>query len=147
MAVGPFLAAVDGTLVAASYASIGSQFGQLQNSSWIVTGYMLTLCSFQYVYLYICFILPDEFKTFRPLYGKLSDIFGRKSCLLFAYVVFGFGCLFCGLARNMNELIIARAFSGIGGGGVTMSVSFITTVFRDVAHSMHEQQRRIYYHV
>ena len=46
--------------------------------------------------------------SFQPLYGKMSDIFGRKSCLLFAYTVFGLGCLWCGLARNMNELIAAR---------------------------------------
>lgn len=46
--------------------------------------------------------------SFQPLYGKMSDIFGRKSCLLFAYAVFGLGCLWCGLARNMNELIAAR---------------------------------------
>ena len=46
--------------------------------------------------------------SFQPLYGKLSDIFGRKPCLLFGYAIFGLGCLFCGLARNMNELIAAR---------------------------------------
>jgi MFS family permease len=46
------------------------------------------------------------------LYGKLSDIFGRKPALLFAYTVFGLGCLFCGLARNLNELVAARAFAG-----------------------------------
>ena len=46
--------------------------------------------------------------SFQPLYGKLSDIFGRKACLMFAYTIFGLGCLFCGLARNMNELIAAR---------------------------------------
>jgi MFS family permease len=46
------------------------------------------------------------------LYGKLSDIFGRKPALLFAYTVFGLGCLFCGLARNLKELVAARAFAG-----------------------------------
>jgi MFS family permease len=50
--------------------------------------------------------------SFQPLYGKLSDIFGRKPALLFAYTVFGLGCLFCGLARNLNELVAARAFAG-----------------------------------
>jgi MFS family permease len=78
--------------------------------------------------------------SFQPLYGRLSDIFGRKAALLFAYAVFGTGCLFCGLARNMIELVAARvcgshkythgekltglqAFSGIGGGGMTTVVS------------------------
>ena len=55
----------------------------------------------------------------RPLYGKMSDIFGRKPCLVVAYAVFGLGSLFCGLARNMTELIAARAFAGLGGGGMT----------------------------
>lgn len=46
-AIGIFLAAMDGTVVASSYASIGSELKQLQNTSWIATGYMLTLTSFQ----------------------------------------------------------------------------------------------------
>jgi MFS family permease len=56
---------------------------------------------------------------YRPLYGKLSDIFGRKACLLLAYAIFTLGCLACGLARTMDELIAARALAGIGGGGMT----------------------------
>lgn len=55
----------------------------------------------------------------------MSDIFGRKPALLFGYAVFGVGCLLCGLARNMNELIAARAFAGIGGGGMTTVVSIM----------------------
>lgn len=55
----------------------------------------------------------------------MSDIFGRKACLLFAYTVFGLGCLFCGLARNMTDLIIARAISGLGAGGMTTVVSIM----------------------
>jgi hypothetical protein len=66
----------------------------------LVYRYLLTICSFQ------------------PLYG---DTFGRKSALLFAYSVFGLGSLSCGLARNINELIVARALAGIGGGGMTVS--------------------------
>jgi MFS family permease len=50
--------------------------------------------------------------SFQPLYGKLSDIFGRKAALLFAYTIFGIGCLFCGLARTLEELVAARAFAG-----------------------------------
>jgi len=63
--------------------------------------------------------------SFQPLYGKLSDIYGRKACLLFAYSVFGLGCLFCGISRNMNDLIAARAFAGIGGGGMTTVASIL----------------------
>ncbi|OCH90873.1 MFS general substrate transporter [Obba rivulosa] len=107
MILGIFLVAMDYTIVTAIYASIGSQFQSLQNTSWIATGYMLSTTSFQ------------------PLYGKLSDIFGRKPCLIFAYTVFALGCLFCGLARNMPELIAARAFAGIGGGGMTTISSIV----------------------
>jgi MFS family permease len=63
--------------------------------------------------------------AFQPVYGKLSDIFGRKECLLFAYVVFGIGSTCCGLAQTMNQLIAARAFAGIGGGGMTTVVSIL----------------------
>lgn len=91
----------------ASYGQIGSDLKALNLTSWIATSYFLTLTSFQ------------------PLYGKLSDIFGRKQCLLFAYAIFGIGNLFCGLARNINELIAARVFQGIGGGGMTTVVSIL----------------------
>ncbi|PFH47894.1 hypothetical protein AMATHDRAFT_66575 [Amanita thiersii Skay4041] len=107
MAVGIFLAAMDGTIVVSSYAAIGSELNQLQNTSWIATAYMLTQTSFQ------------------PLYGKLSDIFGRKSCLLSAYVIFSIGSLFCGLSTTMMQLILSRGLAGIGGGGMSTMVSII----------------------
>ena len=47
----------------------------------------------------------------------MSDIFGWKPCLVFAYAVFGLGGQFCGLARNMTELITARAFAELEGSG------------------------------
>uniref|UniRef100_A0A0W0FKX4 Putative member of the major facilitator superfamily n=1 Tax=Moniliophthora roreri TaxID=221103 RepID=A0A0W0FKX4_MONRR len=107
MSIGIFLAAMDQTIVLASYASIGSELKQLQKTSWIATGYMLTLTSFQ------------------PLYGKLSDIFGRKPCLLVAYCIFGLGCLLCGFSTTMNQLILSRALAGVGGGGMSTVVSII----------------------
>lgn len=107
VSIGIFLAAADQTIIVSCYGKIGSDLKALNNTSWIATAYFLTLTSFQ------------------PLYGKLSDIFGRKPCLLFGYAIFGVGCLFCGLARNMNELIAARAFAGIGGGGMTTVVSIM----------------------
>lgn len=107
IAIGVFLSAADQTIIVSSYGKIGSDLHALSSTSWIATAYFLTLTSFQ------------------PLYGKLSDIFGRKPCLLFAYLIFGLGCLFCGLARNIGELIAARAFAGIGGGGMTTVVSIL----------------------
>ncbi|KAL9014758.1 MAG: hypothetical protein Q9173_000595 [Seirophora scorigena] len=107
LAIGIFLSATDQTLIVTMYGKIGSDLEALNKTSWVSTAYFLTLT------------------TFQPLYGKLSDIFGRKSALLFGYAIFGIGCLFCGLARNMNELIAARAFAGIGGGGMTTVVSIM----------------------
>ncbi|KAF7321996.1 Vacuolar membrane amino acid uptake transporter fnx2 [Mycena kentingensis (nom. inval.)] len=107
MAIGVFFTAMDQTIVVSSYAAIGNELEQLQMTSWIATAYMLTLTSFQ------------------PLYGKMSDIFGRKACLLFAYTVFAVGTLCCGLARTMPQLILARGLTGIGGGGMSTVVSII----------------------
>jgi predicted MFS family arabinose efflux permease len=90
-----------------TYGIIGTDLHALSSTSWIATGYFLTLTASQ------------------PVYGKLSDIFGRKECLLFAYLIFGIGSTACGFARNMGELIAARAFAGIGGGGMTVCVSIL----------------------
>ncbi|KAI8937838.1 hypothetical protein NX059_005531 [Plenodomus lindquistii] len=107
IAIGVFLSAADQTLVVSTYGTIGTDLHALSSTSWIATSYFLTLSAFQ------------------PVYGKLSDIFGRKQCLLFAYLIFGIGSTFCGLARNMGELIGARAFAGIGGGGMSVCTSVL----------------------
>ncbi|KAK5113672.1 hypothetical protein LTR62_003299 [Meristemomyces frigidus] len=107
IAIGVFLGAADQTIIVSSYGKISSELGALSLSSWIATAYFLTLTSFQ------------------PLYGKLSDIFGRKSCLLLAYSIFGVGCIFCGLAQDMPQLIAARAFAGIGSGGMNVCCSIL----------------------
>ncbi|CAK5279000.1 unnamed protein product [Mycena citricolor] len=107
MGLGIFFASMDQTIVVSSYAAIGSELQQLQYTSWISTAYMMTLTSFQ------------------PLYGKLSDIFGRKSCLLFAYTIFALGCFCCSISQTMLQLILARGLTGIGGGGMSTVVSII----------------------
>ncbi|KAI0182947.1 major facilitator superfamily domain-containing protein [Xylaria flabelliformis] len=109
LSIGMFLVGLDNTLTVATYGKIGSDMQALNSTSWIATSLFLTLI------------------TFQPLYGKLSDIFGCRSCLLFAYVVFGFGCLGCGVARNIVELCIARAIVGAGGGGMNTLANIIIT--------------------
>ncbi|KAH9898883.1 MFS general substrate transporter [Xylariomycetidae sp. FL2044] len=109
LAIGVFLVAMDQTLTIACYGRMGSDLRALNSTSWIATSYFLTLT------------------TFQPLYGKLSDIFGRKACLLFAYSVFGLGCLGCGLARDIVQLCVARAVAGMGGGGMNAVVSILVT--------------------
>ncbi|SPO00536.1 related to multidrug resistance protein [Cephalotrichum gorgonifer] len=114
--IGIYMGAMDQMLTVASYPRIGSELNALNSTSWIATAYFLTLTSFQ------------------PLYGKLSDIFGRKECLLFAYTVFGLGCLGCGLSQNMLQLCLSRAVAGIGGGGMNSVVSILISdivPFRD----------------
>ncbi|KZV76627.1 MFS general substrate transporter [Peniophora sp. CONT] len=105
MFLGMWLAALDSTIVLASYASVGDELKELKSMSWISTGYLLTQASSQ------------------PLYSKLSDIFGRKPCLLVAYTLFALGCLACGMARSMPELVMARMLAGMGGGGMTTVVT------------------------
>ena len=94
LAMGIFLAAADQTIIVSSAGAIGSDLNALSQTNWLATAYFLTLTSFQ------------------PLYGTLSNIFGRKACLLWAYVLFGTGAVLCGLAQTMPQLIIARAFAG-----------------------------------
>ncbi|GJJ10075.1 hypothetical protein Clacol_004301 [Clathrus columnatus] len=101
---GILLAALDSTIVTSAYARIGSELNQLHRASWIATSYMMTMTAFQ------------------PLYGKLSDIFGRKFCLLIAHFIFGIGCLGCALAKNIISLVAARFVSGMGGAGLVTVV-------------------------
>ncbi|KAI0552032.1 major facilitator superfamily domain-containing protein [Xylaria curta] len=109
LSIGMFLVGLDNTLTVATYGKIGSDMQALNSTSWIATSLFLTLI------------------TFQPLYGKLSDIFGCKSCLLFAYVMFGLGCMGCGIARNIVELCIARAIVGAGGGGMNTLANILIT--------------------
>ncbi|KAK9461942.1 major facilitator superfamily domain-containing protein [Lipomyces oligophaga] len=105
--VGIFLAALDGTIVATLLAHIASEFNEFRSVSWIATGYMIVLAAFQ------------------PLYGKISDIYGRKPVLLVCNVLFGVGSVLCGIAPTMWFLVIARMVAGLGGGGLT-SLTAIT---------------------
>ena len=90
LGVGIFLALLDQVIVAAINGEIGSELHSLKNVSWIATAYFLAMTASQ------------------PLYGKLSDVFGRKPCLLFAYTMFGIGSLGCGMSTSMAGLIAAR---------------------------------------
>lgn len=61
--------------------------------------------------------------TATPLFGKLSDLYGRRRLFQIAIVTFIVGSAFCGLAQSMWQLVIARGIQGIGGGGL-FSLSF-----------------------
>ncbi|GAA5901937.1 hypothetical protein JCM5296_006307 [Sporobolomyces johnsonii] len=109
MWVGTFLSALDGTIVATTLSVIGSEFRVSQSISWLGTSYLMSQTAFQ------------------PLYGKASDLAGRKAATLFASVIFLLGSLACGLSRTYPQLIAARAFAGIGGGGLTTMSSIVTS--------------------
>ena len=107
VSIGVFLASADQTIIVSSYGRITSDLQALNLTSWIGTSYFITLSAFQ------------------PLYGKLSDIFGRKTCLLIAYAIFGVAGLLCGLSQNIGQLIGARLLQGVGGGGMSTVVSIL----------------------
>ncbi|KAH7924739.1 MFS general substrate transporter [Leucogyrophana mollusca] len=102
-----FLAALDQTIVATALPTIVAHIGGGNNYSWVGTSYMLAAAAF------------------GPLYGKLSDIIGRKPLLYGSIVVFLLGSALCGVAQSMTWLIIARAVQGIGAGGIMPLVNII----------------------
>ncbi|KIK90429.1 hypothetical protein PAXRUDRAFT_681387 [Paxillus rubicundulus Ve08.2h10] len=102
-----FLAALDQTIIATALPTIVANIGGGNNYSWVGSAYMLTGAAL------------------GPLYGKLSDMFGRKPILYSSIIIFLLGSAFCGAAQTMNWLIVCRAVQGIGGGGI-LQLAIIT---------------------
>jgi EmrB/QacA subfamily drug resistance transporter len=94
------LAALDQTIVSTALPRIASEFNALNQLSWVVTAYMLTSA------------------VTTPLYGKLSDLFGRKKMLLIAVGIFLIGSILAGLSQSMFQLVIFRGLQGVGAGGL-----------------------------
>src|ERR1051326_5170549 len=95
-----FLGALDQTIIATALPTIGRELSDVESLSWIVTAYLLTATAA------------------TPLYGKLSDIHGRRAMLLVAIAIFVAASVLCALAPNMGVLIVGRALQGLGGGGL-----------------------------
>ncbi|KIJ09731.1 hypothetical protein PAXINDRAFT_17206 [Paxillus involutus ATCC 200175] len=89
---------LDSVIIATALPTISASFNAGSVISWVPSAYMLTSTSFQ------------------PLYGRLSDIFGRKAALCLAMVVFMIGSLLSGFSRSIIELIVYRGFAGAGVG-------------------------------
>jgi EmrB/QacA subfamily drug resistance transporter len=109
--VGMLLAALDQTIVGTAMPTIVGKLGGLEHYSWVITAYLLASTAS------------------TPLYGKLSDLYGRLPLLRFAIVTFLVGSLLAGMSQNMTELILFRGVQGLGAGGL-MALSF--TIISDV---------------
>lgn len=101
-----FVACFDSTLMASSHPVITSYFGASQAASWLSTAFLITSTAFQ------------------PLFGRLSDMIGRKSVFLMSLTIFLLTTLWCALATSIESFIAARSVCGLGAGG-TMSLSLI----------------------
>jgi EmrB/QacA subfamily drug resistance transporter len=98
--LGMLLAALDQTIVATALPTIVGDLHGLDHLTWVVTAYLLTTT------------------LSTPLYGKISDLYGRKKIFQVAIVIFLVGSALSGLSRNMDQLIAFRALQGLGGGGL-----------------------------
>ena len=98
--LGMLLAALDQTIVATALPTIVASLHGEEHLSWVVSAYLLASTAS------------------TPLYGKVSDLFGRKGLFQFAIVVFLVGSALSGLSQNMTELIVFRAVQGLGAGGL-----------------------------
>jgi EmrB/QacA subfamily drug resistance transporter len=106
-----FLGALDQTIVATALPTMGRVFQDIENLSWVVTAYLLTATAT------------------TPLYGKLSDIYGRRAVMLAGISIFIAGSIACALAPTMTALILGRALQGLGGGGL---MSLTQTIIADI---------------
>jgi EmrB/QacA subfamily drug resistance transporter len=103
---GLLLAALDQTIVSTALKSIVEDFNGLNHYTWVVTAYLLTSTAS------------------TPLYGKISDIYGRRVVFQFAIVTFLIGSFLAGASQDMTQLIATRALQGLGAGGL-MALTFV----------------------
>ncbi|GIZ96683.1 hypothetical protein TTY48_12950 [Tsukamurella sp. TY48] len=108
---GMFLAALDQTIVSTAIRTIADDLSGYQLQAWVTTAYLITST------------------IVTPLYGKLSDIYGRKPFFMFAIIVFVLGSLLCSFSTSMYELAAFRAVQGLGAGGL---MSLALTIVGDI---------------
>jgi EmrB/QacA subfamily drug resistance transporter len=109
--LGMFLSSLDQTIVSTSIYTIANDLGGLSLQAWATTAYLITST------------------VTTPLYGKLSDIFGRRPLYLAAILIFLAGSLYAGSVHSMTELAIARGVQGMGAGGL---LALALTIIGDI---------------
>ena len=119
-----FLAALDQTIVATALPTIGRQFHDVTSLSWVITAYLLASTAV------------------APVFGTLSDIYGRRAMIIAALSLFISGSILCALAPNMPVLILARGLQGLGGGGI---MPIVQTVISDVVTPRERGQYQAYF--
>jgi len=105
--LGMLLAALDQTIVSTALPTIVGELGGLEHLSWVITAYLLAST------------------TSMPLYGKFSDLYGRKVLFQFAIAVFLVGSLLSGLSQSMLQLVLFRGVQGLGAGGIMIMAQAI----------------------
>jgi EmrB/QacA subfamily drug resistance transporter len=118
------LGALDQTIVATALPTIGRELHDVGSLSWVVTAYLLTSTAV------------------TPLYGKLSDIHGRRWALLVAIAIFLGGSVACALSKNIYVLIAMRGLQGLGGGGL---ISLGQTIVGDVVSPRERGRYQAYF--
>jgi MFS family permease len=119
-----FLAALDQTIVATALPTIGRQFQDVSSLSSVITAYLLASTAV------------------APVFGTLSDIYGRRAMIITALSLFIAGSILCALAPNMPVLILARGLQGLGGGGI---MPIVQTVISDVVTPRERGQYQAYF--
>jgi EmrB/QacA subfamily drug resistance transporter len=109
--LGMFLASLDQTIVSTSIYTIANDLDGLSLQAWATTAYLITST------------------VSTPLYGKLSDIFGRRPLYLTAIAVFLVGSIYAGSVHSMTELAVARGIQGLGAGGL---LALALTIIGDI---------------
>ncbi len=122
--VAMFLGALDQTIIAAALPVIASELGGFNAISWVASIYLLTATAV------------------TPLYGKYSDIKGRRAALTLGIALFVLGSIACALAPSMVWLIAARALQGLGGGGL---ISLAQTIVADIVAPKERGKYQVYF--
>jgi EmrB/QacA subfamily drug resistance transporter len=122
--VAMFLAALEQTIVAIALPTIGRQFNDMSNLSWVVTAYLLSATAV------------------APVFGTLADIFGRRVTIVVALGIFVVASVLCALAPNLLTLVLARFLQGVGGGGI---IPVVQTIIADAISPKERGEYQAYF--